>query len=144
MSDSGSQIAIQFSFDIHLLRNNPRAFSIPQRSAARRKRGRNAWIKRQQDIFVIGGGINGCGIARDAAGRGYSVLLAEMNDLASGTSSAATKLIHGGLRYLEHYEFRLVREALMEREVLWAHGAAHHLAAAFRAALLTRACGRPG
>jgi glycerol-3-phosphate dehydrogenase len=71
------------------------------------------------DIFVVGGGINGCGIARDAAGRGYSVFLAEMNDLASGTSSAATKLIHGGLRYLEHYEFRLVREALMEREVLW-------------------------
>ena len=71
------------------------------------------------DIFVIGGGINGCGIARDAAGRGYSVQLAEMNDLASGTSSWSTKLIHGGLRYLEHYEFRLVREALMEREVLW-------------------------
>lgn len=72
------------------------------------------------DIFVIGGGINGCGIARDAAGRGYSVALAEMNDLASGTSSGATKLIHGGLRYLEHYEFRLVRESLMERETLWA------------------------
>lgn len=72
------------------------------------------------DILVIGGGINGCGIARDAAGRGYSVLLAEMGDLASGTSSASTKLIHGGLRYLEHYEFRLVREALTEREVLWA------------------------
>lgn len=71
------------------------------------------------DIFVIGGGINGCGIARDAAGRGYSVYLAEMSDLASGTSSYSTKLIHGGLRYLEHYEFRLVREALMEREVLW-------------------------
>jgi len=71
------------------------------------------------DLFVIGGGINGCGIARDAVGRGYSVALAEMNDFASGTSSAATKLIHGGLRYLEHYEFRLVREALMEREVLW-------------------------
>lgn len=73
-----------------------------------------------RDIFVIGGGINGCGIARDAVGRGYSVTLAEMNDFASGTSSGATKLIHGGLRYLEHYEFRLVREALMEREVLWA------------------------
>ncbi|WP_343313395.1 glycerol-3-phosphate dehydrogenase [Brucella sp. BE17] len=73
------------------------------------------------DIFVIGGGINGCGIARDATGRGFSVFLAEMNDLASGTSSRATKLIHGGLRYLEHYEFRLVREALMEREVLWAN-----------------------
>ncbi|RMF02173.1 MAG: glycerol-3-phosphate dehydrogenase, partial [Alphaproteobacteria bacterium] len=71
------------------------------------------------DIAIIGGGINGCGIARDAAGRGYSVLLAEMGDLASGTSSWSTKLIHGGLRYLEHFEFRLVREALKEREVLW-------------------------
>ncbi|MDK1387653.1 glycerol-3-phosphate dehydrogenase [Sinorhizobium sp. 8-89] len=72
------------------------------------------------DVFVIGGGINGCGIARDAVGRGYSVALAEMKDFASGTSSGSTKLIHGGLRYLEYYEFRLVREALMEREVLWA------------------------
>ena len=72
-----------------------------------------------RDIFIIGGGINGCGIARDAAGRGYSVYLAEMGDLAQGTSSGSTKLIHGGLRYLEHYEFRLVREALMERERLW-------------------------
>ncbi|MDA4846547.1 glycerol-3-phosphate dehydrogenase [Hoeflea poritis] len=71
------------------------------------------------DLFVIGGGINGCGIARDAVGRGFSVMLAEKDDLASGTSSSSTKLIHGGLRYLEHYEFRLVREALMEREVLW-------------------------
>jgi glycerol-3-phosphate dehydrogenase len=79
----------------------------------------------QYDIFIVGGGINGCGIARDAAGRGYSVALAEMNDLASGTSSWSTKLIHGGLRYLEHYEFRLVRESLMEREVLWA--AAPHI-----------------
>jgi glycerol-3-phosphate dehydrogenase len=70
------------------------------------------------DLFIIGGGVNGCGIARDAAGRGLSVFLAEKNDLASGTSSASTKLIHGGLRYLEHYEFRLVREALIEREVL--------------------------
>jgi glycerol-3-phosphate dehydrogenase len=70
------------------------------------------------DLFVIGGGINGCGIARDAAGRGLKVFLAEQGDLASGTSSASTKLIHGGLRYLEHYEFRLVREALIEREVL--------------------------
>ena len=75
---------------------------------------------RIHDIFVIGGGINGCGIARDAVGRGYTVALAEMNDFASGTSSGATKLIHGGLRYLEHYEFRLVRESLMEREILWA------------------------
>ncbi|MGB3487543.1 MAG: FAD-dependent oxidoreductase, partial [Xanthobacteraceae bacterium] len=71
------------------------------------------------DLAIIGGGINGCGIARDAAGRGNSVFLCEMNDLASATSSASTKLIHGGLRYLEYYEFRLVREALMEREVLW-------------------------
>ena len=70
------------------------------------------------DMAVIGGGINGCGIARDAAGRGLRVLLAEQGDLAQGTSSASTKLIHGGLRYLEHYEFRLVREALSEREVL--------------------------
>ncbi len=70
------------------------------------------------DLAVIGGGINGCGIARDAAGRGLSVFLCEQNDLASGTSSASTKLIHGGLRYLEYYEFRLVREALREREVL--------------------------
>ena len=77
------------------------------------------------DLFVVGGGINGAGIARDAVGRGYSVGLAEMNDLASGTSSWSTKLIHGGLRYLEHYEFRLVREALKEREVLW--GMAPHI-----------------
>ncbi len=70
------------------------------------------------DLLVVGGGINGCGIARDAAGRGASVLLVEQDDLASHTSSASTKLIHGGLRYLEYYEFRLVREALMERERL--------------------------
>ncbi|MFW8634464.1 glycerol-3-phosphate dehydrogenase [Cribrihabitans pelagius] len=70
------------------------------------------------DLFIIGGGINGCGIARDAAGRGLTVSLAEMNDLASATSSASTKLFHGGLRYLEYFEFRLVREALIEREVL--------------------------
>ncbi|MBB4640343.1 glycerol-3-phosphate dehydrogenase [Rhizorhapis suberifaciens] len=72
------------------------------------------------DIAVIGGGVNGCGIARDAAGRGARVLLLERGDLAGGTSSASTKLIHGGLRYLEHYEFALVREALSERERLWA------------------------
>ena len=70
------------------------------------------------DLAIIGGGINGCGIARDAAGRGLSVFVAERDDLASGTSSASTKLIHGGLRYLEYYQFRLVREALHEREVL--------------------------
>ena len=70
------------------------------------------------DLFIIGGGINGCGIARDAAGRGLSVRLAEMGDLAQATSSASTKLFHGGLRYLEFFEFRLVREALEERETL--------------------------
>ncbi len=70
------------------------------------------------DIAIIGGGVNGCGLARDAAGRGLKVYLCERDDLASGTSSASTKLIHGGLRYLEFYEFRLVREALREREVL--------------------------
>lgn len=70
------------------------------------------------DLFVVGGGINGAGIARDAAGRGLSVILCEKDDLAEGTSSRSGKLVHGGLRYLEYYEFRLVREALIEREVL--------------------------
>ncbi len=77
------------------------------------------------DIFIIGGGVNGCGIARDAAGRGFSVALCEMNDLGWATSSGSTKLIHGGLRYLEYYEFLLVRKALTEREILWA--AAPHI-----------------
>ncbi|KXU29664.1 glycerol-3-phosphate dehydrogenase [Sphingobium sp. 22B] len=72
------------------------------------------------DLAVIGGGVNGCGVARDAAGRGARVLLLERGDLAQGTSSASTKLIHGGLRYLEHREFGLVRESLAERERLWA------------------------
>jgi glycerol-3-phosphate dehydrogenase len=72
------------------------------------------------DLAIIGGGVNGCGIARDAAGRGATVILFERGDLASGTSSGSTKLIHGGLRYLEHYEFGLVRESLIERERLWA------------------------
>ncbi|MEE7558865.1 FAD-dependent oxidoreductase, partial [Xanthomonas sp. Kuri4-2] len=70
------------------------------------------------DLLVIGGGINGAGIARDAAGRGLSVCLCEQDDLAAHTSSASTKLIHGGLRYLEQYEFALVGKALAEREVL--------------------------
>jgi len=70
------------------------------------------------DLLIVGGGVNGAGIARDAAGRGLSVVLCEKDDLASHTSSASTKLIHGGLRYLEHYEFGLVRKALIEREVL--------------------------
>lgn len=70
------------------------------------------------DIAIIGGGINGVGVARDAAGRGLKVALFEQGDLGGATSSASTKLVHGGLRYLEHYEFRLVREALIEREVI--------------------------
>ncbi len=82
-------------------------------------------MTKHSDIFIIGGGINGVGIARDAAGRGYSVTLCEMDDLASGTSNWSSKLIHGGVRYLEHYEFLLVRKALKEREVLWA--AAPHI-----------------
>ena len=70
------------------------------------------------DLVVIGGGVNGAGIARDAAGRGLKVLLCEKDDLAQHTSSASTKLVHGGLRYLEYYDFMLVRHALSEREVL--------------------------
>jgi glycerol-3-phosphate dehydrogenase len=71
------------------------------------------------ELAIVGGGVNGCGIARDAAGRGASVVLFEQGDLAGGTSSRSTKLIHGGLRYLEYYEFRLVQDALRERDVLW-------------------------
>jgi glycerol-3-phosphate dehydrogenase len=93
------------------------------------------------DLFVVGGGINGAGIACDAAGRTLKVGLCEMNDFASATSSASTKLIHGGLRYLEHYEFRLVREALMEREVLLAK--APHLARPLRFVLPHEAHLRP-
>ncbi|MBU2655148.1 glycerol-3-phosphate dehydrogenase [Acidomonas methanolica] len=77
-------------------------------------------LHRPFDLLVVGGGVNGCGIARDAAGRGARVLLVEKDDLAGHTSSASTKLIHGGLRYLEHYAFRLVRESLIERERLLA------------------------
>ena len=80
-------------------------------------------METEQDIFdllIIGGGINGAGIACDAAGRGLKVALCEQGDLGAATSSASSKLIHGGLRYLEHYEFRLVRESLRERDVLLA------------------------
>lgn len=86
---------------------------------------REVAVDRLYDLLIIGGGVNGCAIARDAAGRGLSVRLVEQNDLASGTSSASTKLIHGGLRYLELYEFRLVHEALAERERMLA--AAPHI-----------------
>src|SRR6202521_2705559 len=93
------------------------------------------------DLAIVGGGINGVGIARDAAGRGLRVLLVEQNDLASGTSSASTKLIHGGLRYLEHGWFRLVREALAEREVLMR--IAPHLVHPMRFVLPAEAGDRP-
>ncbi len=93
------------------------------------------------DIAIIGGGINGAGIARDAAGRGLSVLLVEQGDLAGGTSSASTKLIHGGLRYLEYYQFRLVRESLAEREVLLR--SAPHIIWPLRFVLPFRSGGRP-
>jgi glycerol-3-phosphate dehydrogenase len=82
------------------------------------------------DLLIIGGGINGAGIARDAAGRGLSVVLVEKSDLGAATSSASSKLIHGGLRYLELYEFRLVAEALAEREILL--GIAAHLTSPMR------------
>ncbi len=93
------------------------------------------------DLVVVGGGVNGVGIARDAAGRGLGVLLLEGRDLAGATSSASSKLIHGGLRYLEHSEFRLVRESLKEREVLWA--AAPHIVHPLRFVLPVRAGMRP-
>ncbi|WP_454915033.1 glycerol-3-phosphate dehydrogenase [Xanthobacter sediminis] len=94
------------------------------------------------DLAIVGGGVNGCGIARDAAGRGLSVVLFDQGDLASGTSSASTKLIHGGLRYLEHGSLRLVREALEEREVLW--GMAPHIIWPARFVLPHRKGLRPG
>lgn len=94
------------------------------------------------DLLVIGGGINGAGIAADAAGRGLNVFLAEAEDLASGTSSASSKLIHGGLRYLEQFEFRLVREALAEREILLAK--APHIVRPMRFVLPHVAGMRPG
>jgi glycerol-3-phosphate dehydrogenase len=94
------------------------------------------------DLFVIGGGVNGCGVARDAAGRGYRVALAEKGDLAGGTSSRSTKLVHGGLRYLENYEFRMVREALREREILWRM--APHLIEPLRFVIPVAPGGRPG
>src|SRR5262249_17591205 len=93
------------------------------------------------DLAIIGGGINGAGIARDAAGRGLKVLLVEQNDLASRTSSASTKLIHGGLRYLAQGSLRLVREAVAEREVLMR--IAPHLVHPMRFVLPAEAADRP-
>ena len=111
---------------------------LKQASASSREEG---IVAAAYDLAIIGGGINGCGIARDAAGRGLTVHLCEMGDLAGGTSSRSTKLIHGGLRYLEHYDFRLVREALREREVLWR--IAPHIVAPLRFVLPYRAGLRP-
>src|SRR5271170_7148887 len=90
------------------------------------RRGRSYPVEMSEifDLLVVGGGINGVGIARDAAGRGLKVMLCEKGDLAGATSSASSKMIHGGLRYLEHGAFRLVRESLAEREVLL-HTAPH-------------------
>src|SRR5512147_292140 len=93
------------------------------------------------DLAVVGGGINGVGIARDAAGRGLKVLLVEQGDLAAGTSSASTKLIHGGLRYLERRAFSLVRSSLAEREILL--HAAPHLVRPMRFVLPVQDEGRP-
>ena len=95
------------------------------------------------DLLIVGGGINGCAIGRDAAGRGLSVLLVEQGDLACATSSASTKLIHGGLRYLELYQLRLVQEALVERELLVA--SAPHLVRPLDSSCRMRgACVPPG
>jgi glycerol-3-phosphate dehydrogenase len=105
--------SLAFAFGCDLFQTESEIANVKRRAPGKRL------LDKIFDLAIIGGGINGCGIARDAAGRGNSVFLCEMNDLASGTSSWSTKLVHGGLRYLEYYEFRLVREALIEREILW-------------------------
>src|ERR1700744_5078954 len=101
------------------LRSDPTSVSFPASSP-----GGPAAESHVVDVLIVGGGINGCGIARDLAGRGWKVVLCEQHDLAAHTSSSSPKLIHGGLRYLEYYEFSLVRKALAEREVLL-HSAPH-------------------
>ena len=111
--DSKVPFSLAFIFGCDLFETESEIAKVKWRTPGKRL------LDRIFDLAIIGGGINGCGIARDAAGRGNSVFLCEMNDLASGTSSWSTKLVHGGLRYLEYYEFRLVREALIEREILW-------------------------
>ena len=108
-----SPFSLAFTFGCDLFRTESEIANVNGRAPGKRL------LDKIFDLAIIGGGINGCGIARDAAGRGNSVFLCEMNDLASGTSSWSTKLVHGGLRYLEYYDFRLVREALIEREILW-------------------------
>src|ERR1700726_2979773 len=112
-STPSSPFSVAFTFGCDLIRTESKIAKVNRRTPG------NASLDRIFDLAIIGGGVNGCGIARDAAGRSNSVFLCEMNDLASGTSSWSTKLVHGGLRYLEFYEFRLVREALIEREILW-------------------------
>src|SRR6202048_843760 len=104
--------SLAFTFGCDLFQTESEIAKVNRRTPGKRP------LDRIFDLAIIVGGVNGCGIARDAAGRSNSVFLCEMNDLASGTSSWSTKLVHGGLRYLEYYEFRLVREALIEREIL--------------------------
>src|SRR5258708_1247975 len=104
---------VAFGFGCDLIQSESEIAKVKRRAPGKRL------LDRIFDLAIIGGGVNGCGIARDAAGRGNSVFLCEMNDLPSGTSSWSTKLVHGGVGYLEYYEFRLVREALIEREILW-------------------------
>ena len=128
---------LAFVFGCDLLQSESKIAEVKRRSPGKRS------LDRVFDLAIIGGGINGCGIARDAAGRGNSVFLCEMNDLASGTSSWSTKLVHGGLRYLEYYEFRLVREALIEREILW-QIAPHIIGPCVSFCRTTPACARPG
>ena len=115
---------------------------VRQKAASNDMESRQAGGAEIYDLLIVGGGINGAGIARDAAGRGLSVLLVEKDDLAGHTSSASTKLIHGGLRYLEYYEFRLVRESLIERERLLA--IAPHIIRPLRFVLPQPPGGRPG
>ena len=110
---NASPFSLAFAFGCDLFQIESEIADVKKRAPGKRL------LDKIFDLAIIGGGINGCGIARDAVGRGNSVFLCEMNDLASGTSSWSTKLVHGGLRYLEYYEFRLVREALIEREILW-------------------------
>src|SRR5260221_7061424 len=107
-----SRFRLAFVFVCDLIQIESKIAEAKRRSPGKRL------LDRIFDLAIIGGGVNGCGIARDAAGRGNSVFLCEMNDLASGTSSWSTKLVHGGLRYLEYYEVRLVRAAVIEREIL--------------------------
>src|SRR5687768_16844879 len=115
--------------------------SVPQPGGAMDNSRDPVAVNEMFDLLVVGGGINGAGIARDAAGRGLKVLLCDKGDLAGATSSASSKLIHGGLRYLEHGQFRLVRESLAEREVLL--GMAPHLVRPLRLVLPHGAGSRP-